>query len=684
VRSVVVPRLALLASSLFLIECGRGSSGSRRVGASAAITFPSRTSMTDASSITVRGRTTGATEVAVNDVPATSGDGFATFTANVPLVVGTNRIAVDFTDSNGLVHADAAVVDVIRADSVLLDPIDVAVESTSRLLLIDATRLELLRVDTATGTRTVLSGPTIGSGPMFVAPTALTAMPSGNDVLVADLGRILAVDRTTGERRIVADDSGDGPALGTIRDLAPGTFTTRVFVASATSNAILDLDLITGDRTVVSGPLVGSGLLWSEPTSFTVAPGGTFVVDQEEDVLFRVDPLTGDRTIVASDAIGTGPSLDQPVRVRFAPLLSRLLVTSRGGTSLLSVDPLSGSRSVLSGPGVGGGPAFVDPLGLAAPANGSSVFLVEHGPARTVERVDLSTGDRTVLFSLALGTGAPFAAPVDVDLDLNRNRLVVLDAGADALVAVSLANGNRGTISANVGGGAPGIAGTSLALDPGFNRALVPMPGELVAVNLTTGVRTVLSSITIGSGPLFLSPSDLVLDAPNARVFLVESSPPAVFVVNLATGDRAIVSDSTTGSGPLFSSGDAIALDPTMQRVLVLDGASARLVAVDFTTGDRAVLVGVDPGLQDGESLDLDRPRARAFASQPGKLNVIETLLAKVSVVSEDGAEPGPPLSTVTGLRYDASRDAIFTVSPFTTSAMLVDVVTGERVIVSK
>ena len=80
-------------------------SGPTLSGPSVAITSPSNGASTASATITVQGTSSGAvvgvTQVKVNNVPATSADGFATWSASVPLGFGTNALTATATTGTG-------------------------------------------------------------------------------------------------------------------------------------------------------------------------------------------------------------------------------------------------------------------------------------------------------------------------------------------------------------------------------------------------------------------------------------------------------------------------------------------------------------------------------------------------------------------------------------------------------
>ena len=133
-------------------------------------------------------------------------------------------------------------------------------------------------------------------------------------------------------------------------------------------------------------------------------------IDADTDALIQVNPVTGDRTVVsASGTRGSGPGF----------LFTRGVITESDGQilvcegdltdtnnrpSILRVDPTTGDRTIISGcvdvacaSQVGTGPAFDTLFDIILDDNGD--ILVADTEIDTLFRVDAVTGDRTVLSS---------------------------------------------------------------------------------------------------------------------------------------------------------------------------------------------------------------------------------------------------------------------------------------------
>jgi hypothetical protein len=283
----------------------------------------------------------------------------------------------------------------------LADPEGLAVDAQGRVLVANPLDLNLLRVDLASGDRTVLSGcadaacsATIGAGPAFFAPRFVSIGPSG--LLVADRSNpgfyaIVRVDPATGDRSVVSgcgDPScsagqivGDGPAIGRLFGIRQDDAGSILVVDG---QALYRIDPTSGDRTFVAG--CGSASCASsegQPADLVLDPGGALYVTYRIEgtpfgALRRIDPTTGQTTQVSgcSDSScasvrGAGPDFIDPFGVALAADGS-LRVADGGLEAIVRVDPATGDRTAISGctdatcqGAVGAGPGFADALGLA-------------------------------------------------------------------------------------------------------------------------------------------------------------------------------------------------------------------------------------------------------------------------------------------------------------------------------
>ena len=107
----------------------------------------------------------------------------------------------------------------------------------------------------------------------------------------------------------------------------------------------------------------------------------------------------------------------------------------------------------------------------------------------------------------------------------------------------------------------------------------------VIAVDLATGDRTVLSDAVTGVGPTLVSPLGIAVAGDVALV--TENFHAAVIAVDLASGNRTILSDEASG-GPAFGELGGIAFAET--HALVVNLSPRALYAVDLDLGQRVII----------------------------------------------------------------------------------------------
>jgi hypothetical protein len=232
----------------------------------------------------------------------------------------------------------------------------------------------LLRIDPVTGLRTVVSSVTTGSGPAFVSPVSVSVQANGN-LLVVDAGL----------------------------------------------SALIGVNAITGNRTIVSGcfdlsctSMMGSGDSFSNPHDlFIDSSGDALLLDTLLEAVFRVDTTTGDRTIISSLVLGSGPAFVMPRNIASDAfgniLISDSNVSPTVAGTIFRVDPVTGERFVISSASIGSGRDLEVPVGLTIDRHGN-IIVLDFAPGILLG-IDPVTGDRVILSSSQLGTGMSLSAP---------------------------------------------------------------------------------------------------------------------------------------------------------------------------------------------------------------------------------------------------------------------------------
>lgn len=342
--------------------------------------------------------------------------------------------------------------------------------------------------------------------------------------------------------------------------------------------------------------------------------GGPNVVQIEtEDDSGTVNPEAGSLVIHASEKL-----LVRPTAVALDAANGVALVMDDASASLVSMDLASGARRVLHQEQP---KPYHDHQGffdVALDPGDDRVLVLDYASQSVIEIGP--TGERRVIADAGTGAGPVLMQPVSMVLDAAGNRLLVLDGTLGALVAIDLTSGVRTVLADERTGAGPALgAGNDMALDVAGGRVLIADPWledpGLVAVDLVTGNRAVISNATTGTGPALYHPQAVVVDAAGNRALLHDLGGGALLAVDLATGDRTVIADDATGEGPALGATSGMALDAAGNRVLMADREWNGLLTVDLTTGDREIVggmtVGTGPAPEGATDVAFDMARNR-------------------------------------------------------------------------
>jgi hypothetical protein len=608
---------------------------------SANIVFPLPNSYTDATTLTIRGTTVesnGIASVHVNDVAATSSDGFKTWSAIVPIHAGQNEIVVSTIDELGNTNTEAASASVLNRGPVVGSFAGIAFDASSNQIVAgDWSSSSLYIFDPVTG-----SGKTLASrnATSLASVSAVTIDTANHRALVVDTSRdaLVSVDLTSGATHDLST-SDSSHYITSATSIILDASHDRVFIGSL--NTITQIDLTSGSRTTTSGGFYGIGngpILNNSPMlaldTFT-NPGtprlvGSVIFDLTAGSasIISVDIATGDREVI-SPTEPSSASLVRPTSVAIDSSTHRLLVLDSGTKALVSVDLATGNRTVVSDQSKAPGSSFAPSIGLAV-TSGTAFVAQEYGE---VLSVDLSTGAQQAIVHSRVGQGPRFGSLSGAAMEqpgaAAPQSLLVLEGGR--LTRVSLSTGDRTVISSSTVGSGPFTTGfTAMALDTRASSgnasalAIVAVSSELVSIDLTTGDRTHVADLGF-AGASYLQ-RDMRLDAEANRVYFsnidLSGTPnPGLYSYDLGTNQRTTLADNDVGTGPFPRNPLNLLLDKQGNRIIVSDWIDGGLISVDLRTGARLKFAEDPSNTFRAGPLYLDAGHSRILGVGVGGMN---------------------------------------------------------------
>jgi hypothetical protein len=315
------------------------------------------------------------------------------------------------------------------------------------------------------------------------------------------------------------------------------------------------------------GVLLAVGVGASGRADAGLVAGDILVSDVLNLAVYDVNPTTGARSVFSGAGVGAGVALSSPQGIAIDPL--GFVVTADAGLgALIRIDVATGDRTILSGTGVGSGPALNSPIGLTTDGAGN-IYVVDQGPIGGVAgvfKVDVLTGDRTLISGGAVGSGAAFDNIHDIAFV--GGRLIVTDSGdfqtSSSVFSVDPTTGARTVVGTggsldNVRGVVIGPTGSVDTVNAGFGFPGFNRPPSLVNLALGSGAQATISggSGAVGAGTAFANPYGVAAGV-NGLLYVTDAgdsatkTPTQLFTVDPTTGNRTVLSGGNIGSGTAF------------------------------------------------------------------------------------------------------------------------------------
>lgn len=645
--SVGVRRLALLLPlALIPVACGGGGGGGG--GGPAQVVFPTDGATTASNATTVRGMTTGLTDVTavmVNGVSATTSDFFENWTATVPLQNGQNTFEVEIFTPGGVItrsglgsirklegiltnirgfaiHPTMPIVAIADTDSgrvievdmdtgeqtlitpetVTQDPRGIAYDETGSLLYISDIVLDaIFEVNRQTGfVRTVTSNTSNTATPLLENATDLYADSANNRLIVSDFTRdaILAVSLSNGNRSYISNAGrrGGGPSISSPRGIARLDANTALVADRGANDGLIRVDISSGNRTQVTGMSVGSGVDVGSPNDVVISSNGlsAFYIDSNDARVVQVNLINGDRSVLTGEGFGSGPELSSLFAIDIDPQTGRLLINDNNLDALIDVDPVLGTREQVYRGDVGMGPALERPQYSVVDSPRNRI-LVSDPIANRIFEVSTLTGDRQVFAGEGVDSSSPFAIPSRMAIDSMRNRVIV-NYGVGELFEIPLAGGQPMPFSLNDGSSGPTITDPvgGMVVSPDGSTLWLADSEKLLEIDLVTGLR-----VQRTQDNTFTRVQGLAIDFDAQLAYVLDQSNQAIYLLNLAVpgflNPTRIADNNNFGSGESFDFPTDLLLQPGGMGLWFQNSNRSRLVSLDLQTGVRIVVSGRDP-----------------------------------------------------------------------------------------
>lgn len=308
--------------------------------------------------------------------------------------------------------------------------------------------------------------------------------------------------------------------------------------------------------------------------------------------LIEVDLLTGDRTVVFDSRVGQGPLMETPVRHGIRLRGGDILAAVNGGFELMRIDPATGDRATVM--------AFQESVQCLAPGLGKTVWV---GRGEWLQEADLDAQTVTTIFEIpASGTTNPRINAIRPlgphrilllldksirELDLLTDPPTLTTAFSDPLTHRDYLYQWLDLLDLD--------EDTFIFTDHGRNQNFASnRPGLYRAARGSLESATAISDQETGGGAPMPDPRQFAVDETSTIYVVNAANPPALLRVNTLNGARTEISGPGRGVGPLWQTATSLWLVDGVPEPQTLDQVLNHVLGIEVLAGDALRAVDAD------------------------------------------------------------------------------------------
>ena len=182
--------------------------------------------------------------------------------------------------------------------------------------------------------------------------------------------------------------------------------------------------------------------------ALTADDSTAYIIDAGSKAVYQVDIATGDRTIISNISTGTGDAFSGCYGIILNSAETLAYVVNAFSGNLMSVDLSNGNRVIVSSnSSVGSGQPLGFSKSITFNSDQTKIYAFSQGTIDNILEVVLANGNRTIISDNSTGIGHYFNNPGTISLHPDGNHIYTFDSTERALVKVNLSTGNRELVS---------------------------------------------------------------------------------------------------------------------------------------------------------------------------------------------------------------------------------------------
>jgi hypothetical protein len=433
------------------------------------------------------------------------------------------------------------------------------------------------------------------SHPDATAPSNLTINEIGDTLYYLDNDALISVEISTSTITTVSRRGGS-IELQNPRDLIIDSTLNKAWISDIDQQAIIEVNMFTGSRRIVSNSTIGDGPLLQSPDKLVLdrLNSRILVTDREYGFVLSVELANGEREYYINNRYGYGPDLEEPSDIAIDIENNLAYVSDNTAKAIFSINLNNGYREAVSENNgqINQGENIQDLAQLSLDTSSQTLWASDKGLGKVLS-IDLTSGQRSPL-TLSYQPGSQVVQkPTGISYDANDHTLLVSDIFNDSVQAIELSDSSvhmKGSKTLSNGNKIDKPISVSHNSLNDKIYALDALQKAIIEWDLANGTSRVLSKLFTGQGISFSKPIDIQIDSNAMKAYVSDADLNAIFIVDLTSGDRNILSSNSIGSGPLFKSVSGIALNTSNNTLLVADPESNAIFSILLSDGSRSVL----------------------------------------------------------------------------------------------
>lgn len=224
--------------------------------------------------------------------------------------------------------------------------------ANNRLLISDESLSSIVGIDLDTGERSIVLTDGLGEGPKMVAARYMVYSEPRSTLYIVDDGsnaaeRVIAIDLQTGDRQRLGDIDNEF----NVRVAGVDIDESNGYLYAASESVVYRIEIATGTTEVIASSTVGTGTLFEYLTGldYDTANSRLLVTDSQIEAIIQIDLTTLERTIVSKDgAKGSGDGFASINGIALDAQNNLAYVTNQQNATIQTVDLLTGDRTLLT------------------------------------------------------------------------------------------------------------------------------------------------------------------------------------------------------------------------------------------------------------------------------------------------------------------------------------------------